>query len=71
MERRRMIPVLLLLPALPRYACAQAARLTDEQMLGVVFAANQAEMTAGNLALHKTQSTSLQAFASRIVAEHG
>ena len=40
-------------------------------MLGVVVVANQAEIAAGNLALRKTRSTSLQVFARRIVSEHG
>lgn len=66
-----MVAALLMLPAWARHAFAQAARLTDEQMLGVVFAANQAEIAVGNLALHKTRSGSLQAFARRLVDEHG
>jgi putative membrane protein len=44
--------------------------LSDEQMLGVVVIANQAEIAAGNLALRKTRSNSLQVFARRIVSEH-
>jgi putative membrane protein len=53
-------------------ACAQAQDrpLSDEQMLGVVFVADQAEIAAGNVALRKTQSYSLQVYAKRIVSEH-
>ncbi|SAK97593.1 hypothetical protein AWB79_07490 [Caballeronia hypogeia] len=51
-------------------AAAQES-LTDGQMLGVVFVANQAEIAAGNLALGKTRSASLQVFAKRLVSEHG
>ncbi|SAL04006.1 DUF4142 domain-containing protein [Caballeronia ptereochthonis] len=71
MNCRSTATALLLLLAWVGHAHAQQARLTDEQMLGVVFVANQAEIAAGNLALHKTRSASLQAFARRIVAEHG
>jgi putative membrane protein len=52
-------------------AFAQGERLSDAQMAGVVFVANQAEIAAGELALQRTQSRSVQAFARRIVAEHG
>jgi putative membrane protein len=63
------IAAVLLLLALARLVQAQE-RLSDEQILGVVFVANQAEMAAGNLALRKTRSYSLQVFARRIVSEH-
>ncbi|SAK85843.1 hypothetical protein AWB75_05750 [Caballeronia catudaia] len=68
MKNACIVAVLLFL-ALTRLAQAQE-RLSDEQMLGVVFVANQAEMAAGNLALRKTRSYSLQVFARRIVSEH-
>ncbi|SAL05384.1 hypothetical protein AWB78_07465 [Caballeronia calidae] len=45
--------------------------LTDGQMLGVVFVANQAEIAAGNLALRRTRSYSLKVFANRLISEHG
>jgi predicted outer membrane protein len=45
--------------------------LTDAQIAGVVFVANQTEIAAGELALRRTQSRSMQALAGRIVAEHG
>ncbi|SAK58156.1 hypothetical protein AWB77_01844 [Caballeronia fortuita] len=44
--------------------------LSDEQMLGVVFVADQAQIAAANVALRKTRSSSLQVFAKRIVSEH-
>jgi putative membrane protein len=49
----------------------QGERLTDAQIAGVVFVANQAEIAAGESALRRTQSRSVQALARRIVAEHG
>jgi putative membrane protein len=69
--RRSVIAALLLLLASTGHALAQTTRLSDEQMLGVVFVANQAEIAAGNLALGKTRSASLQAFARRLISEHG
>jgi hypothetical protein len=45
-------------------------RLTDGQIAGVVFVANQAEIAAGESALRRTQSRSVQALATRIVTEH-
>ncbi|SAL84515.1 hypothetical protein AWB74_06964 [Caballeronia arvi] len=63
------IATMLLFLALTGLAQAQE-RLSDEQMLGVVFVANQAEIAAANLALRKTRSYSLQVFARRIVSEH-
>lgn len=50
---------------------AEAQRLSDEQIAFVVFVANQAEIAAGESALRRTRSRSVQAFASRIVTEHG
>ncbi|HEX8828230.1 MAG TPA: DUF4142 domain-containing protein [Xanthobacteraceae bacterium] len=66
----KRIAALLLALAWTMFACAQARALTDEQMLGVVFVANQVEVATGNLALRKTRSGSLQVFARRIVVEH-
>lgn len=70
MKRRCAVAALLLLLGWAGHAPAQSGRLNDEQMLGVVFVANQAEIAAGNLALGKTRSASLQAFARRLISEH-
>lgn len=70
MKRRRAIAAPLLLLAWTAHAPGQTGQLNDEQMLGVVFVANQAEIAAGNLALGKTRSASLQAFARRLISEH-
>ncbi|WP_321795796.1 DUF4142 domain-containing protein [Caballeronia sp. J97] len=70
MNGKRIAAALLLLLAFMARAFAQESQLSDEQMLGVVFVANQAEIAAANLALRKTRSNSLQVFAKRIVSEH-
>lgn len=69
MNRKRIAAALLLLLAWTVGVGAQE-RLSDEQMLGVILVANQAEIAAGTLALRKTRSYSLQVFAKRIVSEH-
>ncbi|MCE4574375.1 DUF4142 domain-containing protein [Caballeronia sp. CLC5] len=69
MKRPCLAAALLWLLALAAGAHAQEP-LRDEQMLGVVVAANQAEIAAGNLALRKTRSYSLQVYARRMVSEH-
>jgi putative membrane protein len=61
--------LLLWSAALPA-ARAQDGRISDAQIVGVLMAANQAEIAAGQLALRRSQSRSVQVFASRIVAEH-
>ncbi|BAN26231.1 DUF4142 domain-containing protein [Caballeronia insecticola] len=71
MKRGAIAMTWLLLLVWTGHARSQSAPSTDAQMLGVVFVANQAEIAAGNLALSRTRSASLQAYARRIVAEHG
>jgi putative membrane protein len=71
MKTRRTAPVLLFVLACISHAYGQDERLTDAQSAGVVFVANQAEIAAGESALRRTQSRSVQALARRIVAEHG
>ncbi|BCQ29536.1 DUF4142 domain-containing protein (plasmid) [Caballeronia sp. NK8] len=70
MKCMRIAAALLLLLAWTVRVQGQDRPLSDEQMLGVVFVANQAEIAAGNLALRKTRSKSLQVFARRLVSEH-
>ncbi|GJH30464.1 DUF4142 domain-containing protein [Caballeronia novacaledonica] len=70
MNGKRIATALLLLLAWTVCANAQERPLSDEQMLGVIFVANQAEIATANLALRKTRSYSLQVFAKRIVSEH-
>ena len=71
MKTKRTAAVLLFVLAWMRPVYGQGERLTNAQIAGVVFMANQSEIAAGNLALRATQSRSVQAFATRIVAEHG
>ena len=70
MKAKSTAPVLLFVLAWISHAYGQDERLTDAQIAGVVFVANQAEIAAGELALRRTQSRSVQALATRIVAEH-
>jgi putative membrane protein len=70
MKRRSVIAALLLLPVCTTRAQTAQPQPSDEQKLGVVFVANQAEIAAAQLALRRTRSTSLQAYARRIVVEH-
>src|SRR6266702_5684493 len=70
MKTKRTAVVLLFVLAWISHAYGQE-RLTDAQIAGVVFVANQAEIAAGELALRRTRSRSVQALARRIVAEHG
>jgi putative membrane protein len=51
-------------------AHGQDARLSDAQIVGILLTANNAEIAAGQIALRKTQSRSVQSFASRMVVEH-
>jgi putative membrane protein len=59
----------LLLLAMPLAAFAQDGRVSDAQMVGILIVANQSQIAAGQLALRKTQSRSVQGFANRIVSE--
>jgi putative membrane protein len=52
-------------------AFGQEAGLTDAQIVGIILVANQAEIAAGQTAMRRTQSRSVQFFASRMVDEHG
>jgi putative membrane protein len=71
MKLKRMAGALLLL-LLASTLCAYGdeARLTDAQIAGIVIVANQAEIAAGETALRRTQSRSVQSFANRMVDEH-
>jgi putative membrane protein len=71
MKAKRTGSVLLFILACVGHAYGQGERLTDAQMAGVIFIANQAEIAAGKAALRRTQSRSVQALARRIVEEHG
>jgi putative membrane protein len=71
MKAKRTVTLLLFLLAWASLAYGEAERLTDAQIAGVVFVANQAEIAAGESALRRSQSRSVQALAKRIVAEHG
>jgi putative membrane protein len=70
MNIKRIVIALLTMLACSSHLAAQNPSLTDEQKLGVLFAANQAEMAAGDLALRTTRSASVRVFATRIVSEH-
>ena len=69
MKAKRTAAVLLFVLAWISHAYGQGECLTDAQIAGVVLA-NQAEIAAGESALRRTQSRSVQALATRIVAEH-
>src|SRR5260221_2887762 len=71
MNVKRTAGALLLLLASTICAFGQEARLTDAQIVGIILVANQAEIAAGQTALRRTQSRSVQNFASRMVDEHG
>jgi putative membrane protein len=71
MKVTRTGTVLLFLLVCTSHAFGQAERLSDAQIAGVVFVANQGEIAAGESALRRTRSRSVQAFARRIVTEHG
>jgi putative membrane protein len=71
MKAKRTAAVVLFVLAFISHAYGQGERLTDAQIAGVVFVANQAEIAAGESALRRTQSRSVQALAKRIVVEHG
>ena len=70
MKGKRTAAVLLFVLAWISHAYGQGERLTDGQIAGVVFVANQAEIAAGESALRRTRSRSVQALATRIVTEH-
>ena len=70
MKTKHTVAVLLCVLAWVSNAYGQEESLTDAQIAGVVFVADQAEISAGELALRRTQSRSVQALASRIVTEH-
>jgi putative membrane protein len=70
MKRRDIVAALFMLPAFTTHARA-ADGPSDEQRLGVVFVANQAEIAAAQLALRRSGSKGVQAYARRIIAEHG
>ncbi|SIT51405.1 conserved exported hypothetical protein [Paraburkholderia piptadeniae] len=61
---------LLLLLASTICASGEEAPLTDAQIVGIIVVANQAEIAAGQVAMRRTQSRSIQSFASRMVDEH-
>jgi putative membrane protein len=70
MKAKRTAAVLLFVLGWISHAYGQGERLTDAQIAGVVFVANQAEIAAGESALRRTRSRSVQALATRIVTEH-
>ncbi|HEV7833261.1 MAG TPA: DUF4142 domain-containing protein [Caballeronia sp.] len=70
MKGKRTAAVLFFVLAWISHAYGQGERLTDGQIAGVVFVANQAEIAAGESALRRTRSRSVQALATRIVTEH-
>ncbi|WOD18834.1 DUF4142 domain-containing protein [Paraburkholderia kirstenboschensis] len=71
MNVKRTAGALLLFLASTICAYGQEAPLTDAQIVGILLVANQAEIAAGQVALRRTQSRSVQFFASRMVDEHG
>lgn len=71
MKRRGVMTALLVLPVFMTRAQAADGHLSEEQRLGIVFVANQAEIAAAQLALQRSGSRSVQAYARRIIAEHG
>jgi putative membrane protein len=71
MNVKRTAGALLLFLASTICAFGQGASLTDAQIVGIILVANQAEIAAGQTALRRTQSRSVQFFASRMVDEHG
>ena len=65
MKAKRTAAVLLFVLAWMSHAYGQVERLTDAQIAGVVFVANQAEIAAGESALRRTQSRSVQALSGQ------
>jgi putative membrane protein len=65
---RRTLALLLMMASLGAFA--QDDRVSDAQIVGILIVANQAEIAAGQVALRRTQSRSVQAFANRIISEH-
>jgi putative membrane protein len=70
MNVKRTAGALLLFLASTVCAFGEEAGLTDAQIVGIIVVANQAEIAAGQTALRRTQSRSVQFFASRMVDEH-
>lgn len=67
------IPKLALLTALSMlafHAQAQADAPTDPQIAAIVVTANQVDIDAGNLALQKSDSKDVKAFAQTMVRDH-
>ncbi|MDR5815191.1 MULTISPECIES: DUF4142 domain-containing protein [unclassified Caballeronia] len=71
MKRRGVLMTLLALPLFMTRAQAADGHLSEEQRLGIVFVANQAEIAAAQLALQRSGSKSVQVYARRIITEHG
>lgn len=61
---------LLLFTAAMSAAFGQDARFSDAQIVGILLVANDAEIATGQIALRKSQSKSVRAFAARMVDEH-
>lgn len=70
MKVASQLVALLLLIACSVRAHGEDTRLTDAQIVGVVIVANQADVAAGELALRRSQSRSVQSYARRLIAEH-
>jgi putative membrane protein len=51
-------------------AHAQDARVSDAQIVGILLVANDAEIAAGQIAVRRTHSRSVQSFAYRMIDEH-
>ncbi|MDR5835579.1 DUF4142 domain-containing protein [Caballeronia sp. LZ034LL] len=71
MKRRGVVTALLMLPVFMTRAQAAEGQLSEEQRLGIVFVASQAEIAAAQLALQRSGSKGVQVYARRIIAEHG
>jgi putative membrane protein len=70
MNIRRVAGAWLLFLASTLCAYGQDARLSDAQIVGILSVANQAEVAAGQIALRRTRSRSVQSFAVRVVDEN-
>jgi putative membrane protein len=69
LKGKRPAAVLLFVLAWTSHAYGQEERLTDGQIAGVIFVANQAEIAIAESALRRTRSRSVQALATRIATE--
>src|SRR5215471_5138919 len=72
MKMRVLRTSCLAVPFLYAAVCvAQSAAPTDPQIAAIVVTANQVDIDAGKVAKSKAQSADVQAFAERMITDHG